>query len=147
MRGCDLVVVGLDGVRDGLGLAVLAQQLGADDGVAALDLVGERLADVVQERAALDQRRLDAEFGGHDAGDVRGLDEVAEHVLAVAGAVLQPARASAAGARRDRGCRRRPGRRAAARRHSSSTSALLLLVDLLDAVRVDATVERRASRG
>ena len=47
----DLVVVRLDRVHDVLALAVLAGQVGADQRVAALDLVGERLADVVQERA------------------------------------------------------------------------------------------------
>ena len=32
-----------------------------------------------------------AQLGGHDAGQMRDLDGVLEHVLAVAGAVLQPA--------------------------------------------------------
>ena len=35
--------------------------------------------------------RVDAELGGHHPGDVRGLDQVAEHVLAVGRAVLEPA--------------------------------------------------------
>ena len=53
--GLDLVVVGLDGVDDVRVLAVLAGDVRADDRVAALDLVGEGLADVVQEGAALDE--------------------------------------------------------------------------------------------
>jgi hypothetical protein len=59
--------------------------------VGALDLVGERLADVVQEPAALGELHVHPQLGGHDAGQVRGLDEVAQHVLAVGGAVLEPA--------------------------------------------------------
>src|SRR3954452_7572333 len=48
----DLVVVGLHRVRDGLGLAVATGELAADERVRALDLVRDRLADVVQERGA-----------------------------------------------------------------------------------------------
>ena len=84
-------MVRLDAVHDVVGLAVLAGEFGADDGVRALRLVGQCLADVVQERAAVDDGGVDAELDGHAAGDVRGLDEVAEHVLPVGRAVLQPA--------------------------------------------------------
>src|SRR5271166_2575279 len=87
----DLVVVRLDRVHDVLRLAVPAGDLRADQRVAALDLVGERLADVVQHRAALEQRRVDPQFAGHHAGDVRGLDQVPEHVLPVGGPVPQAA--------------------------------------------------------
>src|SRR3954454_14463263 len=48
--GLDLVVVGLHGVRDGLGLAVSPCQVAADERVRALDLVADGLADVVQKR-------------------------------------------------------------------------------------------------
>src|SRR4029453_299809 len=65
-------------------------QLGPDDGVRSLDLVGEGLADVVQEPAPLGQGDVHAQLGGHDAGQVGGLDQVAEYVLAVGGAVLEP---------------------------------------------------------
>jgi hypothetical protein len=61
----DLVVVGLDGVHDVLVLAVAACDLGADDRVAALHLVGERLADVVQQRAALHQGRVQPQLARH----------------------------------------------------------------------------------
>ena len=87
----DLVVVRLDGVHHVLGLAVPAGDLRADQRVAALHLVGQGLADVVQHGAALHQRRVHAELAGHHAGDVRGLDQVLEHVLAVGGAVAEPA--------------------------------------------------------
>src|ERR687898_3345266 len=86
----DLAVVGLDGMDDLGPLLEPAGQLGPDDGVRALDLVGERLADVVQEPAALGQGDVHAQLGGHDTGQVGGLDQVAEHVLAVGGAVLEP---------------------------------------------------------
>src|SRR5215212_6728193 len=86
----DLAVVGLDGVDDLGPLLEPAGQLGPDDGVRALDLVGECLADVVQEPAALGQGDVHAQLGGHDAGQVGRLDQVAEHVLAVGGAVLEP---------------------------------------------------------
>ena len=55
----------------------------------AVDLVVDRLADVVQQAGALGDLDVGAELGGHDAGEVRDLDGVVEHVLAVAGAVLE----------------------------------------------------------
>ncbi len=51
----DLVVMRLDGMDDVLVLAVAAGDLRADQRVTALDLVGQRLAEVVQQRAALGQ--------------------------------------------------------------------------------------------
>src|SRR5215217_4901763 len=87
----DLAVVGLDGVDDLGPLLEPAGQLGPDDGVRSLDLVGEGLADVVEEPAALGQGHVHAQLGGHDPGQVGGLDQVAEHVLAVGGPVLEPA--------------------------------------------------------
>ena len=52
VRGCHLFVVRLDAVDDRLRDAVAAGQLGAEDGVRALQLAVDRLADVVQEGAA-----------------------------------------------------------------------------------------------
>ena len=72
-------------------LAVLARHLGRDDGVRALDLVGDRLADVVQQRRPAGRLLAGAQLGGHDRRQVGALDRVLEHVLAVAGAVVQPA--------------------------------------------------------
>ena len=71
----DLVVVRLDRVDDVLVLAVAAGDLGADQRVAALVLMVERLADVVQQRAALGGRRQ-AHLGGHDPGQMGRLDRV-----------------------------------------------------------------------
>src|SRR3954468_8689045 len=48
----DLVVVGLHGVRDRLRLPVAARQVAAHERVGTLDLVRDRLADVVQQRGA-----------------------------------------------------------------------------------------------
>ena len=57
----------------------------------ALDLVGHRLADVVQERGALRGLHARAELGRHDPGEVHDLERVLEDVLAVARPVAQPA--------------------------------------------------------
>ena len=97
----DLAVVGLHRVGDRLRLAAAAGDLAADERVRALDLVGDRLADVVQERGPARGLHRGAELLGHQRREVRALDQVVEHVLAVAGAVAklaeQPQRA------RDRG--------------------------------------------
>ena len=60
----DLVVMGLHRVRDRLGLAVAAGDVGADQRVRALDLVAHRLADVVQERGPAGRLDRRAELGG-----------------------------------------------------------------------------------
>src|SRR5690349_3795702 len=61
-----LVMVRLDRMHDRITLAVAPGELGRDGGVGALDLVGQRLAEVVQE--ARPARRLDTrvELRGHD---------------------------------------------------------------------------------
>ena len=87
----DLVVVGLHGVGDGLGLPVLAGEVAADERVRALDLVRDRLADVVQQGGAAGGLRRGAELVGHHRREVRALDRVREHVLAVGRAVLEAA--------------------------------------------------------
>ena len=66
-----------------------AGDLSADDRVASLDLVGQRLADVVQHRAPLHQHGVQPKLARHHAGDVRGLDEVLEHVLPVRRPITQ----------------------------------------------------------
>src|SRR5438552_9746753 len=86
-----LLVVGGDRVHDLGGLAVLPRDLPADDGVGALDLVGERLADVVEERRAPRLLLVEPELGRHRASDERRLDRVHEHVLRIAVAVLEHA--------------------------------------------------------
>ena len=64
---------------------------GADGGVRPLDLVVDRLADVVQQAADLGGLDVGAELRRHDRREVARLDAVDEHVLAVARAVLEPA--------------------------------------------------------
>ena len=65
--------------------------LGADGGVRALDLVVDGLADVVEQAAGLRDLDVGADLGGDHRGQPRCLDDVVEHVLAVARPVLQPA--------------------------------------------------------
>ena len=84
-------MVRLDGVHDLGSLAEAAGQVGADDGVAALHLVVDRLAQVVQQAGALRRDGVQTQLGGHDAGEVGHLQRVVQHVLAVRGAVAQAA--------------------------------------------------------
>ena len=63
----------------------------ADRGVRALDLVVDGLADVVEQAAHLGDLDVGADLGGDDRGQVARLDDVVEHVLAVAGPELEPA--------------------------------------------------------
>ena len=61
----------------------------ADGRMRPLDLVVDGLADIVEQAAALREHDITAELGCHDAGEVRDLDGMIEHVLAVARAVAQ----------------------------------------------------------
>ena len=58
--------MGLDSVDDLGALAEATGQIGADDGVAALDLVVDGLAEVVQKAGSLDGNGVEPELGGHD---------------------------------------------------------------------------------
>ena len=66
----------------------------ADLHVAALDLVVKGLADVMQQAGAAGQLNVDAQFASHQAGQPGNFQRVVQHVLAVAGAVLQAADAA-----------------------------------------------------
>src|SRR4051794_9372445 len=77
-------------MRDGLALVVAARQLAADERVRALDLVRDRLADVMEQGGARGGPRVAAELGRQHRPEVRALDRVGKHVLAVARAVVQP---------------------------------------------------------
>ena len=70
---------------------VLLGERRADGGVRALDLMVDRLADVVEQAADLGGLDVGAQLRGDDRREVARLDAVEEHVLAVAGAVLEPA--------------------------------------------------------
>src|SRR4029450_11453383 len=69
---------------------VRPRALGTEDRVRTLHLVRHRLADVVEQRPALGDRRVDPELGRDRRGDVRRLDEMLEDVLTVRGPELQP---------------------------------------------------------
>ena len=64
---------------------------GADGGVRPFDLVVDRLADVVEETAHLGDLDVGPDLGGDDRRQVTGLDDVVEHVLAVARPELESA--------------------------------------------------------
>ena len=79
----EIAVMGLDAVDDRVALAVLARDVDADRDMAALDLMVDGLADVVQQAGALGHLHVGAELGGHVAGEVGDLQRVAQHVLPV----------------------------------------------------------------
>ena len=141
----DFLVVRLDAVDDGGVDAVTLRQLRAEVRVRALDLVVDRLADVVEEAAAARDLDVGAELVGDHGGEVGGLDGVPELVLAVAVAVLEAAERCG----RSRG----GGRGSSASTIASSPASLIGRVDflaglldhLLDAGRVDAAVREAAS--
>ena len=87
----DVAVMRLDGVNDRRGFLVLLGKVYADLDMAALDLVVDRLADVMQQACAARLNRVETQLARHHAGDVRDLDGVLQDVLAVAGAVAQAA--------------------------------------------------------
>ena len=87
----NVAVVSFDGVDNGFGFLVLSCDVDADGDMAALDLMVDGLADIVQQACALCDVHIDAQLRGHKTGEVGDLDGVVEHVLAVAGAVLHAA--------------------------------------------------------
>ena len=89
--GLHIAVVGLDGVNDGLRLLVLSGDIHADGDVAALYLVVNGLAQVVQQTGPLGHVHIHAQLGGQQPRDVGHFDGVVQHVLAVAGAVSHAA--------------------------------------------------------
>ena len=84
-------MVGLDSVDDLGVLLVLAADIHADLDVAALDLVVEGLADVMQQAGAAGHGDVDPQFAGQQPGQPGHLHAVGQSVLAKAGAVLEPA--------------------------------------------------------
>ena len=81
-------MVRLDGVDDVGRFVVLAGKLNAELDVAALHLVVDRLAEVMQQAGALGQRHVHAELAGQQTGDVGDLDGVVQNVLTIGRAVL-----------------------------------------------------------
>ncbi len=82
-------MVGRDAVDDLRRKAGALCLSGPDRGVRALDLVVDRLADVVEEPAHLRGHHVRSDFGRDGRGDGGCLDRVLEHVLAVAGPELE----------------------------------------------------------
>ena len=87
----DFLVVRRDGVDHLERQVVALGDRGADGGVRPLDLVVDRLADVVQQAAHLGDLDVGPDLGGDDRREVARLDDVVEHVLAVARPELEPA--------------------------------------------------------
>ena len=68
-----------------------AEQLAADDRVHALDVVVDRLADVVEHAGLAGEALRQAQLGGEDAAEVAGLLAVEQRVLPVREAVVERA--------------------------------------------------------
>ena len=81
--------MGADRVRDQLALAHATRDVGADHSVGALDLVRERLADIVHERGSPRELLVEPELGRHHSCEVRGLDGMPPLVLRVARAKVE----------------------------------------------------------
>jgi hypothetical protein len=62
--------------------------------VAAFLLEVHRLADIVEQASPFGQVLIEAEFSGHDAGEIGDFDRMVEGVLAIGSAILQFARDS-----------------------------------------------------
>ena len=84
-------VVRADGVDNFLRFTVFPGQIAADDGVGAFHLVIHRLADVVQQTDPLGLFLVHPQLGCHGAAEEGHFQGVLENVLAIAGAVLEPA--------------------------------------------------------
>ncbi len=136
----------LDGVHDLGALAEAAGQIGADDGMAALNLVVDGLAQIVQKTGALHGNGIQAQLGGHHRGEVGNLEGVVEHVLAEGGAVAQAAEGVHELGMQvvDTGIE---GGLLAGLLHALVHEAHRLVVHLLDAGRVDAPVGDKVLHG
>ena len=71
--GLNVCVVSLDSVYDLRALAITAGKISADNGMRSLNLVVNRLADIVEKTSALGKRRVETELGSHDAAKLRNL--------------------------------------------------------------------------
>src|SRR5688500_5937399 len=86
-----IVVMCGDAVHDKGILAVTGRHLDAELDVGAFVLVGEDLADVVEQRSSPGHRDGEPELGGHESGEPGDFLRVIEDVLAVARAPPRPA--------------------------------------------------------
>ena len=72
--------------------AVAFEEVGPDLRVATLHVVVGRFADIVQQAGAAGEDGVHPEFFGHCARDKRNFDRMSQHVLAVARAIVKPAK-------------------------------------------------------
>ena len=84
-------VVRADGVGDDLALAKATGVVGTDDRVRSVELVGERLADVVQQRRPAGDLDVEAQLGGQHSAKEPRLHTVLPLILRVAGSEVEPA--------------------------------------------------------
>ena len=89
--GLHVVVMRLDGVDDGGLLAEAAGEVGADDGMTAVDFAVDGLPDVVQQAGAFGGDGIESQLGGDDAGEIGDFERMVQHILAVARAIEQAA--------------------------------------------------------
>ena len=78
------------GVDDGIALAVLTEKLDPDLEMRPLQLAVHRFPDVVHEGGSDRDVRVQPDLAGHYASQIRDLLGMGQHVLAVAGPVLEP---------------------------------------------------------
>src|SRR5207302_19311 len=78
---------------NGVGHELLLPQpprvIGADDGMGAIDRMGERLSDVMKQRGAPREPDIEPELIGDHAAEERGFNRVLPLVLGIARAVVQ----------------------------------------------------------
>src|SRR5437870_13282136 len=74
-----------------LALAMLSKKVDAELEVCTLHFAIDGLADIVQKGSAHRDVCVEADLSGHQTRETSDLGGVIEHVLTVAGAVLQPA--------------------------------------------------------
>src|SRR6185436_1414333 len=87
----DLLMMRGDGIHDLRRLAVFARDLAAYDRVGTLDLVGQGLADVVQQPGAPGLLDVQTQLACQQSRDVGGLEGMSEDVLRVREAILEHA--------------------------------------------------------
>ena len=78
-------------VEHDAGLVEALEEVGADGGVAAFDVVVDGLADVVEQAGPAGDGAVQAQFVRHHLGQEGHLDAVSQDVLAVAGSEAQGA--------------------------------------------------------
>ena len=84
-------MVGDTGIEDGFRLFAFSQEFHADLGMPAFLLVVHRLADIVQQTRPPGDRSIQSQFIGHDLAQVGDFQRMAQHILAVTGAIRETA--------------------------------------------------------